>query len=141
MSRGVSLEGLANSLPHFDCRLGHYSSWEEARSLLLWRAYDCSVNGISDAVYQIKNSGNEIQNVDVRRKLRWAADNGHLPLPRHQAYGTLLARVKRVREGFNPKQQIAVKTLRGTIEPVDGPVLELARQDALFPPDDVLDGQ
>ena len=45
------LAELAEIAPHFDCRVGSYASWEEARALLLWRAYDCSVNGVSDAVY------------------------------------------------------------------------------------------
>merc|ERR1712232_1477430 len=61
IKRGVSLEHLETSLPHFDCRLGSYSSWEEARSLLIWRAYDCSVNGVSDAVHQVKGAGRKIQ--------------------------------------------------------------------------------
>ena len=52
-------------LPHFDCRVGSFASWEEARSLLLWRAYDCSVNGVSDAVYHIKGSGKAIQGLVV----------------------------------------------------------------------------
>ena len=29
-------------LPHFDCRIAAWDSWEEAKSLLLWRAYDCT---------------------------------------------------------------------------------------------------
>ena len=41
MTAGVGLEGLSQVLPHFDCRVGSFTSWEEARSLLLWRAYDC----------------------------------------------------------------------------------------------------
>jgi len=51
LKAGVGLEELAQVLPHFDCRVASYSSWEEARSLLLWRANDCAVNGVSDAVY------------------------------------------------------------------------------------------
>ena len=65
-----------------------------------------------------------------------------LPLPPHQAYGTLLAKVKRRVEGKDPRQPDApsVATLRSRIEAVPGPVLELAIRDALFPADDVLTG-
>lgn len=135
--RGVSLQHLQEVLPHFDCRLGHYSSWEEARALLLWRAADCSVNGISDAVYQVKGSGRKVQELNKRDKLEWLWKQGLLPLPRHQAYGTVLAKVRRACEGYNPKTETTTKTTRGVIEHVDGPVLELARQGALIPPDDV----
>jgi tRNA(His) 5'-end guanylyltransferase len=135
---GVGLEELAHILPHFDCRLGHYASWEEARGLLLWRAYDCSVNGVSDAVYQIKGSSKEVQGLGRQQKVDWLWKQGRLPLPRHQAYGTVLVRVKRVIEGHNPKLQTTVTTLRSVIEQVDGPVLELVRTDSLIPEDDVL---
>merc|ERR1712048_1480208 len=87
--KGVGLEDLSQILPHFDCRVGHYSSWEEAQALLLWRAYDCSVNGVSDAVHQIKSSGKQIQSLNVSLKLEWLWQKGRLPLPRHQAYGSL----------------------------------------------------
>jgi len=136
---GVGLEGLAQVLSHFDCRLGHYDSWEEARALLMWRAYDCSVNGVSDAVYQIKGSGKDVRGAGKREKVEWLWKQGHLPLPRHQAYGTVLARVKRVVEGHNPKSGESTKTLRGRIEQVEGPVLELVRSDSLLPKDEELE--
>merc|ERR1719163_1619489 len=100
-SQGI--EDLSRILPHFDCRLGHYTSWEEAQALLLWRAYDCSVNGVSDAVYHMKGSGKQIQALGVQEKVKWLWKMGRLPLPRHQAYGTVLVRAKRIKEGRNPK--------------------------------------
>ena len=138
ITAGVGLEGLSQLLPHFDCRVGSFSSWEEARSLLLWRAYDCSVNGVSDAVYHTPGSGKAIQNLGKREKIGWLYAHGHLPLPRHQAYGTVIVKVKRKVDGHNPKTGTTVATLRGVYEQVDGPVLELARRDALFPKDDEL---
>lgn len=135
---GVGLEDLSQILPHFDCRVGQYASWEEAQALLLWRAYDCSVNGVSDAVYQTPGSGKHVQGLGRQEKVAWLWEKGLLPLPRHQAYGTVKARVKRFIDGYNPKLGRTVKTLRGKIEQVDGPVLELVRTDSLFPPDDVL---
>jgi len=138
IERGVSIDGLCDVLPHFDCRLSSFESWEEAQALLLWRAYDCSVNGVSDAVYQAKGSGKEVQSLGTREKLAWLCREGLLPLPFHQAHGTVLARVKRLHHGFNPKTCATVQTLRGTIEHVDGPVLELVRAGSLFPVDDAL---
>ena len=137
-SSGVGLECLAQVLPHFDCRVGSFASWDEAQSLLLWRAYDCSVNRVGDAVYQVPGSGKAVQSLGKREKVAWLHAQGHLPLPRHQAYGTVLAKVRRRVDGHNPKTGAAVSTLRSVIERVDGPVLELARTDALFPQDDEL---
>jgi len=128
------LDELAAILPHFDCRLGHYASWNEARALLMWRAYDCSVNGVSDAVYHTKVSGKEIQGKNKVDKVKWLHEHSLLPLPRHQAYGTVLVRVKRTREGQNPLLGTTTTTVRSAIEQVDGPVLELLRRDALIPP-------
>lgn len=136
LSNNVGLDGLAGVAPHFDCRLGVYDSWEEARALLFWRAHDCSVNGVSDAVYHIKGSGKEVQSYGKREKVEWLWKQGRLPLPCHQAYGTLLVKVKRMKPGYNPKTCEIVSTLRGEIEQVSGPVLELARTEALFPCDD-----
>merc|ERR1712039_279237 len=137
MGRGIGLDALATILPHFDCRLGHYASWEEARALLLWRAYDCSVNGVSDAVYQTKGSGKQVQGSDKKSKVEWLWQQGKLPLPKHQAYGTVLVKVRRIMEGYNPKLGVAVKMLRGTVESLDGPVLELIRTGDLLLEDDV----
>lgn len=139
VERGVSLDGLAAIQPHFDCRLGHYSSWEEAQGLLLWRAYDCSVNGVSDAVYQCKGSGKQIQEKGKVEKVDWLWKAGKLPLPPHQAYGTVLVKVRRKIAGQNPKLGTTVMTLRGVLERLDGPVLELARQGRLFPEDDTVE--
>ena len=47
-------EEVGDISPHFDCRIAAWDSWEEAKALLLWRAYDCTVNGVSDAVHQAK---------------------------------------------------------------------------------------
>merc|ERR1711972_1295132 len=63
---GIELHELVGVLPHFDCRMASFSSWEEARALLLWRAYDCSVNGVSDAVHQIPGSGKAVQCLNMR---------------------------------------------------------------------------
>jgi tRNA(His) 5'-end guanylyltransferase len=46
------MAALADITPHFDCRIGKWESWDEAQSLLLWRGYDCSINGVSDGECQ-----------------------------------------------------------------------------------------
>merc|ERR1712194_2180 len=74
-----------------------------------------------------------------REKIEWLGAQGLLPLPRHQAYGSIFVKTLRVAEGYNPISQTSAKTLRGVIEHLDGPVLELARKDQLFPIEDTLD--
>lgn len=137
-ARGVPLDALASVLPHFDCRLGAYASWEEARALLMWRAYDCAMNGVSDAMFRILGTGKNVMRLGTLQKVAWLHEHGHLPLPRHQAYGTVMAKVKRVVTGHNPVRGEDVRTLRGVIEQVDGPVLELVRQGSIWTEDDVL---
>merc|ERR1712032_468941 len=133
VSEGKGVDGLAEVLPHFDCRLGHFASWDEARSLLMWRAYDCSVNGVSDAVHHSRFEGKRhAMGLGKREKVAWLFDRGLLPLPRHQAYGSLFAKRKREVDGFNPKTGEHSKTFRGVIEHVEGPVLELLRTHVLL---------
>ena len=140
VERDVGLDGLSQVLPHFDCRLAAWGSWQEARALLLWRAYDCSVNGVSDAVYHTPGGHGKsaVQRLGKREKVAWLHEQGLLPLPRHQAYGTVLARVRRQIEGRNPKTGEVTTALRGVVEQVDAPVLEIARADALVAMDERL---
>ena len=135
-SRLIRLPRKATVAPHFDCRVGSWASWAEARSLLIWRAYDCSVNGVSDAVYHIPGSGKQIQRLGKREKVEWLWVHGHLPLPRHQAYGAVLVRTRRRVDGLNPKTGEKVEAYRNVVAPLDGPLLELVRTDA-FPAFDV----
>ncbi len=131
LEAGGNLDGLGEVLPHFDCRMGHWKSWEEAQGLLLWRGYDCSVNGVSDAVHHSGVPGKKKgMTLNARDKVAWLHDNNLLPLPRHQAYGTVLTRVKRREEvkGADPRRpDEIVSVTRSKIEQVNGPVLELAR--------------
>ena len=121
--------------------MASYDSFEEAQSLLLWRAYDCSVNGVSDAVH---NSGNfegkkDIMKQGMHTKLEWLQENGKLPLPKHQAFRTYFTRARRVKQGYNPMKKETVKSLRNVTEFREGvPILELAINDALLPIDDAL---
>ena len=76
------------------------------------RGYDCSVNGVSDAVYQVQGSGKQLQGKGKLDKIRWLHAEDKLPLPRHQAYGTILVKVKRHRAGLNPKTGESVVVVR-----------------------------
>jgi len=132
-----SKEALNDSnLPYFDCRLAHYGTREEAMSLILWRAHDCGVNGISDAVHHLPGTSKIIKAQGSREKLQYLCEKGLLPLPAHQACGTYFVRVKRVIQGFNPKTNQAVKSLRNIIESVPGHVLIIAKDGLLYPEDD-----
>jgi hypothetical protein len=158
-NKQAAVEAVAAILPHFDCRMGEWASWEEvgrrqqapftsdldhvpplgsldlscteaklivccvlaselkgiarwgrggigfcrwalelssliewltrsalqARALLLWRSYDCSVNGVSDAVHQTAGKTKLIVAKGTWDKLRWLDENNKLPLPSHQA--------------------------------------------------------
>lgn len=130
--KNIPISELTKTAPHFDCRIGHYESWEEAQGLLLWRSYDCSVNGVSDAVYQTKQCPKSVREAGKIEKVKWLHENGYLPLPSHQAYGTCFVRVKRLRDGFNPQLDKTVKVLRSVIEACEGPVQELFRTDKLL---------
>eukprot|EP00434_Breviolum_minutum_P016499 symbB.v1.2.014543.t1/scaffold1066.1/size140347/7 len=146
-------------LANFDCRLGSFSTMEEAMSLVLWRAADCGVNGVSDAVYKSKlPSAKSTTRLGTSDKLQWLAENGLLPLQPHQAcygrtlihpaaipntsstnqaYGSYFVKVRRMHEGFNPKTGETTQSLRSTVEEVPGNLLRLAAQRSLFPVDDV----
>lgn len=135
----VDLSELLAASPHFDCRLGHYSCWEEAQALLMWRAYDSSVNGVSDAVHHSGIAGaKKVNKGNTKERLVWLKQQGRLPLPPHQACGTMLVKVKRLREGFNPRSNTVVHVLRGTIERTEGVhILELVRSGSVWRADDV----
>jgi tRNA(His) 5'-end guanylyltransferase len=110
------LEHLLQISPHFDCRLASYLTFQEAQGMVLWRAYDCSMNGVSDAVYQTPGAG-EIKNKGSREKLVWLHAQNRLPLPSHQAYGTLYNRVKVAKDSLDPRTQTPVRVLRSRLVP------------------------
>eukprot|EP00470_Lotharella_oceanica_P003627 CAMPEP_0170172604 /NCGR_PEP_ID=MMETSP0040_2-20121228/5851_1 /TAXON_ID=641309 /ORGANISM="Lotharella oceanica, Strain CCMP622" /LENGTH=174 /DNA_ID=CAMNT_0010413349 /DNA_START=81 /DNA_END=605 /DNA_ORIENTATION=- len=130
-------------LARFDCRVGSYATAEEAMSLVMWRGYDCGVNGVSDAVHKAKDAMKQIDGkimprkkavlLDTGKKLGWLNDVGLLPLPKHQACGSYFVREKKMKTAFNPQLNKEVECLRSVIEKVDGNVLELARDGKLLP--------
>lgn len=139
-NKNISLEVMLNTVTCFDCRMAQYNTWEEAQALLMWRAYDCSINGISDAVHQTKGQElscpKEIRNSNKLDKLKWLKDNNFLPLHPHQAYGAFYSRVKRRHEGINPKTNKVTVSLRNRIELIEMPVTEIIRNDLVFQTND-----
>lgn len=118
--------------PTFDCRIGEYDTFGEAFSLIMWRAYDCGVNGVSDAVYQLRKAGLAGQKDASRRstaeKLKWLSSHGKLPLPKHQTQGSLYIKVLRTIVGVDPRTgKKQPPTTRRRIEWIDGHVLRLVR--------------
>jgi len=76
---------------HFDCRAGLFDTEKEALALLLWRAYDCSVNCVQDACHHL-GAPLEVVRSDFAQKLRWLNDADLLPLHPHQAYGSMFVK-------------------------------------------------
>ncbi|CAE7239182.1 PETH [Symbiodinium natans] len=132
-AKGFSME--AANLATFDCRMGSFATLQEAMSLVLWRAADCGVNGVTDAVYKSKIPGaRKIVGKSGGDKLQWLAQNGLLPLASHQAYGSFFVRSLRPHEGVNPKTGETVQTLRSSIQEVpEANVLCLAAAGELLP--------
>lgn len=134
-------------LATFDCRIGVFDSEEEALALLLWRSFDCAVNGVSDRIHHLqfdeakmrelaKNSpegepddANEWRKAvykplvlkSVQKKLKFLLERDLLPLPAHQAYGTFFQSVKRVKRGVDPRtgQPAPVTKLKKNVEALE----------------------
>jgi hypothetical protein len=137
----------------FQSHVGHFRSREASLLLLLWRAADCGVNSVSDAVHHAKGtlgeevvgSASRISRSQAMRlhtgdKISWLKENGLLPLPLHQARGTYFVRVKRRITGLNPKTGQQNFSLRPRLEELGSDVLTLAKlgPGALFSADDTL---
>lgn len=102
-------------LSHFDCRVGTFESEEEALALVLWRSQDCGVNGVSDAVHHCQGSGKQVKMANGAVKLAWLAEQGRLPLPAHQAYGSLFLVGFSMKEGTDPRTGECKTTMRRMI--------------------------
>lgn len=127
-------------LVKFDCRVGTFDSKEDAISLILWRAYDCGVNGVADAVYHSNIAGRKkVVQAPTPERLKWLLEHNLLPLPAHQAYGTLYAKAKRLFQGVDPRSGESKTCLRRRIEAFPGPVLIRYLDGTLFPKDDEWD--
>jgi tRNA(His) 5'-end guanylyltransferase len=97
---------MLSSLPNiiFDCRMASYDTLMDAFELVIWRAYDCSVNGVSSGILMcdLPNSKCKI-GLPTGNKLLYMHENALLPLQEHQAYGTFIKRVRNERVCQNIK--------------------------------------
>jgi len=133
------IEYTPNLLATFDCRVGVYETKEEAVSLVLWRAHDCGINGVSDAVFHSKGAvpgAGKIVGMNTSEKLKWLDAQSLLPLCPHQREGSFFVKRKVRIEAVNSRTGEAVQCLRARIEHVPGNVLQLCKDGALFLLDD-----
>lgn len=100
----------------FDCRLAIHDNVQDAFSLILWRSYDCGINGVSDAVHGIKKS---LSDLNTHDKLTYLSENNHLPLPDHQAYGSVYERQQVTKLCINPKTNEEVEVQRKMLVKLD----------------------
>eukprot|EP01126_Amoeba_proteus_P007334 TRINITY_DN12638_c0_g1_i1.p1 TRINITY_DN12638_c0_g1~~TRINITY_DN12638_c0_g1_i1.p1 ORF type:complete len:328 (-),score=49.12 TRINITY_DN12638_c0_g1_i1:56-988(-) len=124
----------------FDCRMGCYDTLEEALTLILWRAYDCGVNSLSDACYHQKGrieGAKTAVGTSSRKKLEFLHQHNLLPLADHQAHGSYYVRVRRNKVCKNPNTDEKVLVLRSVFEKIEGNVLNLAASDRLTLVDDL----
>lgn len=101
-------------IPCFDCRLAAWDSWPWACNVLLWRARDCGINGVSDAVHRLKHVSGRKQAMTKGTlwKLRWLCEQHKLPLPSHQQFGSICVRRRHCLVQTNPKTKESVEVHR-----------------------------
>lgn len=106
----------------FDCRVASFISEKDALSLLMWRGYDCGVNGVSDAVHHsgIPGARKDINKHNTIFRLKWLTEQQLLPLPDHQAYGSFYVMRKLPKVTINPINGQHVTVIRNTIVKEDG---------------------
>ncbi|CAL1139989.1 unnamed protein product [Cladocopium goreaui] len=116
--RGVALP--EDVVAHFDCRAGLFDTEKEALSLILWRAYDCSVNCVQDACH-LQGAPVEVVRSDFGEKLRWLKDADLLPLKPHQAYGSMFVKgVGQFKANVSGTNQTVLVTRKVNIQVNDG---------------------
>jgi len=106
----------------FDARMAVWDTLEDAFEVILWRAYDCSVNGVSTAVANFGALPN-VRKDNTGAKLAWLVSNNKLPLDPHEAYGTLFVKIKKQLKAINRITNEEIDITRGIIDVVLGNVL------------------
>jgi len=110
----------------FDARMATWDNERDVLALLVWRAWDSRVNGLTSAVH---DEDAKLAVLDSNKKLEWLKAHGKLPLPDGQAYGTLLQRQTVERESRNLHTGELVRTLRNVIVPIaNGDVINYVLQ-------------
>ena len=117
---------LIDQLPNicFDSRMAVYNTIEDAFCLILWRAYDCGVNGLSSGV--LLSGLPESKSINAKHsdeKLLYLHTNNLLPLHPHQAYGSFIRKVKKPVEVTNIISGHKEMRNRWVTEEIKGPVI------------------
>ena len=123
----------------FDSRIGVYDTPRSAFRLILWRAYDCSVNAVSDAVYHCQldkhdaslPTRKQLTELHTTDKLAFLRDRGLLPLPPQQAYGALFCST--VVPPSAESGMTRSKTVIGRFEPAGRCVVNLVKEGRIVP--------
>lgn len=102
----------------FDCRIAIWDNLEDAFQTILWRSYDCSVNGLSSAVHGF-GGGKNVTGKPGSVKLKWLEENGKLPLPDHQCYGALFYNTVQTKISYNLISGVHVGVTRSSIHKMD----------------------
>ncbi|CAE7473093.1 unnamed protein product [Symbiodinium sp. CCMP2456] len=137
--RGLQLPD--DIIAHFDCRVGEFDSLQDALALMLWRAFDCSVNCVQDGAHHA-GAPIEVVRSDFSEKLKWLHKAGLLPLKPHQAYGSLFVRTMGEFDALVPSTNETVRvTRRVNVKVNDGAhgprnLLLLPRYNMSFRPSD-----
>jgi len=107
--RGVQLD--EDLIAHFDCHVGSFDTEEEATALLVWRAYDCSVNCAHDACCHT-GAPPAVLGDHFAVKLRWLQEAGRLPMEAHQAYGAFFVQTMGEFDCLNPRTDETITVMR-----------------------------
>jgi tRNA(His) 5'-end guanylyltransferase len=111
----------------FDCRMAVWDTLEDSFQLVLWRSYDCSVNGVSTAVANY-GAKKDIRNNNTGVKIKWLEENKKLPLNSHEAYGSFFKKTKKLIQTKNLISGEPVEVMRGCIEQIEGNVINNFRE-------------
>jgi hypothetical protein len=108
---------LQGKIIQFDCRAAEYLYEKDALELILWRANDGMINGVSDIVNRLLAipDKKKIMNLSTRKKLEFLKQNDLLRFKNHQIYGTLLKKEREQGFGLNKKTNEKVPMERNTL--------------------------
>ncbi|KAI9326168.1 tRNAHis guanylyltransferase-domain-containing protein [Obelidium mucronatum] len=108
----------------FDARAASWDSLQDAFELILWRAQDCTVNGLSDAVCKSDlPEKRALTELNSWQKVKVLHENGLLPLEEHQAHGVFIERQVKSVEAVDLSTGLNVVVERGVLVHIPGSVL------------------
>lgn len=117
---------------NFDARIGIFPTYAEAFEMILWRAQDCAVNGVSTMVHQQPNLPNkkQLMSFPTEGKVKWLSEQGLLKTATsHQLYGSFFTQ-KTFEEVFpaNEHHPEPILRRRKRFALVEGPVIRNVKE-------------